>query len=518
MAWPVVTASLALLALGGGGWLLYGLGSDFVPTLDEGDLIVMTERSPDISIAAAVVAAGGLERALHEEIPEVESVVSRIGSPAVATDIMGLEQTDVFVGLAPPERWRPGLTRDALLAAVAEVAARRDPTAEASLTQPIQMRFNEMIGGAVSDVTAEVFGLDLGRLRHSAEAVAAAIAAVPGVVDVRLLTPPDIPLVDLIPDAVAAARHGMRNADVLDAITALRVGIDVGATLDGLVEVPLRLRLGAGVGTELGSAADAVGVAVAAGALEQASVPTPAGHVIALGALATILRAPTPSRVSHDDGERRVVVGFNVRGRDLGGAVDAAQQVIKTSVELEPGQRLRWGGQHATLKASRERMAVVIPLTLLLVFATLFAGFGALRPALIVLAHVPFAAVGGVVALTLRGMPLSLSALIGFIALSGIAVLNGVVLIARVRELEAEGIGGEHAVLTAAHERLRPVLTTALVAALGFVPMMLATGRGAEVQRPLATVVVGGLLSATLVTLLVLPTIYAAVARRRALA
>ena len=226
-------------------------------------------------------------------------------------------------------------------------------------------------------------------------------------------------------------------------------------------------------------------------------------------------------RQTHDEGQRRVVVGFNVRGTDLCGAVEAAQRAVAVaqagaaSRVLEEGQRLVWGGTHATLQAARQRMAVVLPITLVLVLATLILGFGSTRPALLVLSHVPFAAVGGAIALTLRGMPLSISALIGFIALSGIAVLNGVVLVSRVRELEADGIPGDRAIVMAAGERLRPVMTTALVAALGFVPMMLATGTGAEVQRPLATVVVGGLVTSTTVTLLVLPTIYAALARRK---
>lgn len=515
---PWLVAGMALAGLLLGGWLLQGLGSAFVPTLDEGDLVVQTERSPDISIEAAATTAGVLEAALLAEVPEVAQVVSRVGSPAVATDIMGLEQADVFVRLHPSESWRAGRTREAVIEDVAAVAARRDPTAEVALTQPIQMRFNELLGGAVSDVTAEVFGVALEPLRHSAERIAQAIETVPGVVDVRVMTPPDVPLIDIVPDAAGAARHGLTSAEVLSAVAALRVGVDVGTTFDGLVEIPIRLRLGGGDRREgaLGGPESAVGVALPAASVEQAVLPTAAGTVVPMRELARIQRLPTPSRISHDEGQRRVVVGFNVRGRDLGGAVADAQAAVQAAIRLPDGQRLRWGGQHETLASARERMAVVLPLTLLLVLLTLVAGFGALRPALLVLTHVPFAALGGVVALAARGMPLSISALIGFIALSGIAVLNGVVLVSRVRELESTGCDGDQAMRAAVEERLRPVLTTALVAALGFVPMMLATGTGAEVQRPLATVVVGGLVSATAVTLLVLPTIYGALSRRRA--
>ncbi|MEY3011326.1 MAG: hypothetical protein RIT45_61, partial [Pseudomonadota bacterium] len=281
---PGLVAALALAGLVGGGWLFAGLGSAFVPTLDEGDLVVQTERSPDISIEAAAAAAGVFEAALLKEVPEVAQVVSRVGSPAVATDIMGLEQADVFVRIRPPEQWRPGKNRDAIIEDVARVAAERDPTAEVALTQPIQMRFNELLGGAVSDVTAEVYGVELDALRHSAERVARAIETVRGVVDVRVMTPPDVPLVDVLPDPDAAARHGLDVADVLDVARALRVGIDLGSTLDGLVEVPIRLRLG-GTGT-LGGPGDPVGVALPAGALEDARVPTPTGTLVPLSALA----------------------------------------------------------------------------------------------------------------------------------------------------------------------------------------------------------------------------------------
>ena len=518
---PALVAALALASLGLGAWLLGGAGSEFVPQLDEGDLVIQTERSPDISIESAVVAAGKLEAALRREIPEVQRVTSRVGSPAVATDIMGLEQADVFVGIAPRDGWRPGLEREALIAEVAAVVAKFDPTAEIALTQPIQMRFNELLGGAVSDVTAEVYGQELDALRHSAERMAMLLQAIPGVVDVRVLTPPDVPMLEVTPDSLAAARHGFDNAAVLQAVTALRVGIAVGSTLDGLVEVPVRLRIGASGPQMAGSAADPASSPVAGAAIEHVRLPTAQGALVPLSRIASIRRTPTPSRISHDEGQRRVVVGFNVRGTDLGGAVEAAQRAVAVaqsgadSKVLDEGQRLVWGGQHATLQAARQRMAVVLPITLALVLATLILGFGATRPALLVLSHVPFAVVGGAIAMTWRGMPLSISALIGFIALSGIAVLNGVVLVSRVRELEADGLPGDRAIVLAVGERLRPVMTTALVAALGFVPMMLATGTGAEVQRPLATVVVGGLVTSTTVTLLVLPTIYAALARRR---
>lgn len=483
--------AIALLALGGA--LFARAGSEFVPQLDEGDLVIQTTRAADVSLDAAVIAAGGLESAALAAAPEVSQVVSRIGSPAVATDIMGLEQADVFVRLRPADEWRPGLEKDHLIRDLASAIAARDPHVELSFTQPIQMRFNELLGGAVTDVTAAVYGDDLGELRRIATEIVGAIRSEGGAADVRLLAAPDVSLVEVRPRALDAAQRGFSAADILEAVQAVRTGLEVGVTYDGPVRIPIRLHLAAHI-----TAAD----------LGNLPLPSAAGGLVPLSHVADVRHASTPILVSHQGGERRLMVGFNVRGADLGVVVGRAQKRVADTLRLPAGYRLVWGGQYENLQQATRRLAFVIPIVMLLILAVLLAAFRRLRPPLIIFINVPFACVGGILALTVRGMPLSISAAIGFIALSGIAVMNGVVLVTRILHNEDAGSPAPLAAADAARDRARPVLMTALVAALGFVPMALAHGIGAEVQRPLATVVVGGLGTSTLLTLLILPALY----------
>lgn len=498
---PAVVAALALAALVGGGLLFSRVGAAFVPQLDEGDLVIQTERSPNVSLESAAHEATALEQVLLAEIPEVRAAVSRIGSPAVATDIMGIEQADVFVELAPHSQWRPGLSRDALVAEIDAVLAAKAPAEALVFTQPIQMRFNELLGGSVTDVSLSIFGEDLQVLRGLAEAAAAVIERQHGAVDVRIMAPPDASLVEVQPRMLDAATHGMTAREVLRVIEALRTGIVAGYTYEGSLRLPIRVRLGE---------------APAAGLLEDVRVPAPDGALIDLEHLATIERKPAASLVNHDEAQRRIVVGFNVRGAALGEVVEALKTELAAQVPAPRGVRMVWGGQYESLAEARARLAWVIPGVIVAILAVLLLAFGRLRPALLIFTHVPFACVGGIMALTMRELPLSLSAAIGFIALSGIAVLNGVVLLSQITSLQDQGMPAREAAIAAAHSRLRPVLMTALVAALGFVPMMLATGTGAEVQRPLATVVVGGLVTSTLLTLLILPTLYPFFAGARA--
>ena len=493
---PVLLGAVLLLA--GGGVLFAHLGTTFVPQLDEGDLVIQTTREPDISLDVAVARATDMERTLLT-VPEVTQVVSRIGSPAVATDIMGLEQADVFVGLAPRAHWRPGLTRDALIAELGARLDRDDPGADPAFTQPIQMRFNELLGGAVADVALSIYGDDLDQLRSLAEATVAAITDLPGAQDVMVLAPPAVSLTEVRPDALAAGRHGLSPAEVLGAVQAVQAGLSAGLTYDGALPVPIRVRLG-------GEAS--------AGTVGALQVPTAHGDLIRLDGLASVREGLTPALVNHEAGERRIVVGFNVRGRDLGQVVAEAQARLERDVPLPEGYRRVWGGQSETLAAASARMARVLPAVAVGILLLLGVTFRRVGPALLVFLNVPFAGVGGVAALWLRQMPVSISAAVGLVALSGIAVLNGVVLINRVLENRAQGLPPAEAAREAAVSRMRPVLMTALVAALGFVPMMLATGVGAEVQRPLATVVVGGLVTSTLLTLVVLPTLVARLSGR----
>ncbi len=485
---PIVVMGCAAALLAVGVLLFAQSGTAFVPQLDEGDLVVQTTRASDIRIESAVSEASRMERALAR-VPEVTQVASRIGSPAVATDIMGLEQADVFVRLRPRDQWREGMTRERLIAEIDDAIDGGDP----AYTQPIQMRFNELLGGSVSDVTLSIYGEDLAELRRLAERAQAAMANVSGSADVRVKSPPDVPLLEVRPDPFAAALHGFSSDDVLAHVQALRTGIDAGTTYDGPVRVPVRVRMG--------GVPDAFGLA-------RAPVPTERGSLIDLARLGEVRTVDTPSLVSRHEAQRRIVVGFNVRGRDLGSVVADAERAVDRAVTVPAGYRLVWGGQYETFERAKARLGIVIPVVMASILAILIWLFRAARPTLIIFLNVPFAAVGGIIALALRGLPVSISAAVGFIALSGIAVLNGVVLMSRLQQAEQEGLSPRDAARTAALSRMRPVLMTALVAALGFVPMMLATGVGAEVQRPLATVVVGGLVTSTLLTLVIVPAIY----------
>jgi cobalt-zinc-cadmium resistance protein CzcA len=446
-----------------------------------------------VSLETAVSEATKLEAVMIEKVPEVKEVVSRIGSPAVATDIMGLEQADVFVLLKPKADWRPGVDKARIIADIDRAAKTVNANAEVSFTQPIQMRFNELLGGSVADVTISIYGDDLAELDRLAARTAEVAGKVPGAADTRVIAPPAVSLLEVRPRPLDASRAGFTVKSLLEAVQALRTGIEVGATYDGSLRVPILLRLGGGAN---------------AFTLSDLSIPGASGGLVPLGRVADVEMTTSPSLVSRQNGERRIVVGFNVRGADLGTVVEQAERAVAAQVKLPSGYRFEWGGQYETLVAAKRRLAIVIPAVLALIVAVLLFAFRRLKPALLIFLNVPFASVGGMIVLAMRGMPVSISAAVGFIALSGIAVLNGVVLMSRLLALEEEGKGPAEAALDAARERARPVLMTALVAALGFVPMMLASGVGAEVQRPLATVVVGGLFTSTILTLLVLPSLY----------
>jgi len=493
MARPRLVLGLSLGLLLVGLSLLLSAETAFVPQLDEGDLVVQTTRKPDISLTAAVQEATAMEAALEAQIPEIEQVVSRIGSPAVATDVMGIEQADVFVGLAPKAQWRPGLSREALIAEMAEVIDQSSPGAEVAFTQPIQMRMNELIGGDTTDVSVSIFGSDLGELRRIAERAAALIEKVEGVADVRINVPPAVPLLEVRPNPLAAQQLGLSPQEVLATVQAVEQGLVVAETYDGRLRVPIRLR---GLSP------------VSAQGLPEVMVPTRSGVLVPLSRVATVNATMTPSLISHEDGVRRVVVGLNVRGRSLGEVAVAADRALEPLRAQSSGTRWVWGGQFETFNAAKKRMGLIIPVVLVSILAVLAFTFGSLRPALLIFANVPFAGVGGIALLSLRDLPVSISAAVGFIALSGIAVLNGVVLMSQILVEERGGHLAFEAARRAAQSRMRPVLMTASVAALGFLPMTLATGVGSEVQRPLATVVVGGLFTSTLLTLVIVPALY----------
>lgn len=485
---PIFGAALALLVLGGA--LGSRLGSELAPTLDEGDLVIQTTRAPDIRLSGAIDDGQRLERAVRR-VPEVVQVASRIGNPAIATDIMGLEQADVFVRLRPRAEWPAGRTREDVIASIEAAIREDDSDVELSFTQPIQMRFNELLGGSVTDVSVSVYGPDLGEIRRLADAVAASLEGVPGAVDTRVLAPADVQVLNVAPDTLRASAYGLATADVLDVVRSAQVGIEAGATAIGPQSIPIVVKQPGVEGY------GAVGLALA---------PTPEGGLATLSQLASVESVLSPGLVQHRDGERRFMVGFNVRGADLATVVEAARRKVASSISVPRGMRLEWGGQIETLEDARARLLVVIPIVAVLILALMLSVFREAKPVILLATHVPFACIGGIAGLVVRDLSFSVSAAIGFIALSGIAVMNGMVLLVRARGLRAKP--AEEAIAEAASDRARPVLMTALVAALGFVPMMFATGIGSEVQRPLATVVVCGLLTSTFTTLFLMPAIY----------
>ena len=510
-----VSAAVALLVVSA----LMGarLGSEFLPSLDEGDLLVHALRIPGTSLSTAVEMQHTLERKL-KTYPEVDYVFSKIGTAEIATDPMPPSVADTYVMLKPPADWPdPGRSKASLVQQL-EKELLMIPGNNYEFIQPIQMRFNELIAGVRSDVAVKVFGDDMDTLAEVGADVEGVLAGVPGAADVKVEQTTGLPVLTVRLDRPAMARLGLNVSDVQDVVEVAVGGRTAGQVFDGdrrfdiLVRLPERLRSNIDALRELpiplprtARRSDA-NVAVV-GSPVQAYVP--------LGAVASLAIAPGPNQISRENGKRRVVVTANVRGRDIGSFVEAAQLRIQENVQIPAGYWTAWGGQFEQLLSARARLQIVVPMALLLIFALLFATFGNVRDAALVFTGVPLALTGGILFLWMRDIPFSISAAVGFIALSGVAVLNGLVMITSINRLREEGSSVDDAVFNGAIGRLRPVLMTALVASLGFLPMALATGTGAEVQRPLATVVVGGILSSTALTLMVLPALYRMFTRDR---
>ena len=494
--WPI---TIATIIFAGSLGLGSTLGREFVPRLNEGDFAVNVWRLPSISLTESVATALEIERVLRG-FPEVTQVVTRTGSPEVATDVMGVELSDVFVILKPQQEWTTATTRDALIEKLKEKITDRVPGVGLGFTQPIEMRFNELIAGVRSDLAVKVFGPDLDVLKQQAEIIARTLEKIRGAADVKVEQVAGLPLLRVIVDREGIARYGLTADDVLTLVQATRVGHVVGTVIQGSRRFDLVVRL-----TD-----QAVADTASLGSL---LIPTVHGELVPLSRVAKIQVDSGPAQVSREHVQRRIVVECNIRERDLGSFVAEAQKRIADSISLGPGYEVIWGGQYEHLQEASRRLAVVVPLTLLVILGVLSVIFGAMRPALLIFLNVPLALSGGILALWLRGLPLSISAIIGFIALFGIAVSNGVVLVSHIRQLEKKGLQTEEAILQGANDRVRPVLMTALVASLGFLPMALATSMGAEVQRPLASVVIGGLMTSTFLTLLIIPTVYLRVCR-----
>ncbi|MBB5877779.1 CusA/CzcA family heavy metal efflux RND transporter [Xanthomonas sp. 3498] len=494
-----VAAGVALVGvLGVGAFAL--LGREFMPTLDEGNVAMQALRVPSTSLEQSLAMQLALETAIARQ-PEVAAVFSRTGTAEAAIDPMPTNISDSLIMLKPRAQWPdPALHKEALVERLEQLAGQQLGNG-VEFSQPIELRFNELISGVRTDLAVMVFGDDMQRLRATADQVALKLRAVPGAADVRVEQVAGLPTLNVRIDHVAAAQLGLTAADVSEAVSTGIGGAAAGRIFEGDRRFDVVVRLDDAARNDPDQ-------------LAALPIATPAGQAIPLSSVARIDVSEGPNQISRDNGSRRVVVQANVRGRDLGGFVAAAQAAV-AEVALPPGAYLRWGGQFENLQRAERRLAMVVPVVFLLIGSLLFMALRNAREALLVFGCVPLALVGGILALLLRGMPFSVSAAVGFIAVSGVATLNGLVLMQAIGERRQAGEAPWQAAIDGAASRLRAVLTTALVAIVGFLPMAIASGAGAEVQKPLATVVIGGLLTATALTLLVLPTFAARIAGPR---
>jgi len=476
------------------------LGTEFVPRLDEGDLLVEVKNIPSISLPYALKISSEVET-LIKSVPEVKTVVSRTGRPDLATDPMGVYGTDCFVMLKERSKWRPGLTKDALTQEIRELLSKNIAGAQFNFTQPIAMRVDELVSGVRADVAVKIFGENMDDLQLKAKEVEKIIATIPGAADLQVEKLQGGEQLLIIPDRVRMARYGVNIEDIKTIAETAVMGTTVSQILDGRKRFDLKVRLPLGINMEPESVGDLL-------------VETQSGKRLPLSQVAQVKLESGLELVNREQGERRIVVQCNVRGRDIGSFVKECQAKINQAVKLSAGSHMVWGGQFENQERAMRKLAILVPLSIAIIFLLLTLTFGNIKHALLVLLNVPFALIGGVVALYLRHLYLSVPAAIGFIALFGVAVLNGVVLLSHINRLVAAGVDVDEAVRQGVKARFRPVIMTALVAALGFLPMALSNGSGAEVQRPLATVVIGGLVSSTLLTLLVLPVLYCLVSGR----
>jgi len=498
LAWALRRRGLilagAVLCVAGSGWLASRLGSEFIPSLDEGDLAVQALRIPGTSLSQSLDMQFQLERALLD-LPEIETYFSRVGTAEVATDPMPPNISDGYVMLKERHDWPDPDKPKAELLREIEMALEQVPGNAFEISQPIQLRFNELISGVRSDVGIKVYGDDLDQLLRTGQAIAAVVGAVDGAEGVKVEQVAGLPVLSVEPRREALYRYGLNVADLQDVLAAATGGEEAGQIFEGDRRFPLVVRLPEQLRGDLAT-------------LERLPVPLGAGGYVPLSEVAALRIAPGPNQISRENGKRRLVVSANVRGRDLGGFVAEVRERIAANVKVPPGYWLAYGGTFEQLQSATQRLTLLVPVTLIMIFALLLMTFGSARDAALVFSGVPLALTGGVIALWLRDIPLSITAGVGFITLSGVAVLTGVVMVSAFRDRLAAGAPIDAAIGEGAMLRLRPILMVALVAALGFLPMAVNTGTGAEVQRPLATVVIGGILSSTILTLLVLPGLY----------
>ena len=505
---PIVLAGAALFVVLCG-VVASRMGSEFIPNLNEGDIAIQALRIPGTSLSQSLEMQKQIETRLKAKFPEIERVFARTGTAEIASDPMPPNISDGYIMLKPKDQWpEPRKTSAQLLQAIQEEAA-QVPGNNYEFSQPIQLRFNELISGVRSDVAVKIFGDDNDVLNKSAAEVAEVLQAIPGASEVKVEQTTGLPVLTVNIDRARAARYGLSLADVQDTLTIAIGGREAGTFFQGDRRFDIVVRLPEAVRESIPALRKLPIALPKTDARAQTSY-------IPLSEVATFDLAPGPNQISREDGKRRIVVSANVRGRDLGSFVADAEAALAEKIKVPSGYWTAWGGTFEQLQSAAQRLQIVVPAALLLVFGLLFAMFGNIKDGLIVFTGIPFALTGGVLSLWLRGIPLSITAAVGFIALCGVAVLNGLVMLSFISGLRDEGKPLDQAVRIGALTRLRPVLMTALVASLGFVPMAIATGTGAEVQRPLATVVIGGIISSTILTLLVLPALYRLVHRKDA--
>jgi len=497
---PWLVLGVAAVLVAGCGLLASRMGAEFIPSLDEGDIALQALRIPGTGLEQAVSMQTQLERRLSQ-FPQVERIFAKIGTAEVATDPMPPSVADTFVMLKPPEEWPGGKTSKRALIAEMERAAASVPGSNYEFTQPIQMRFNELISGVRSDLAIKVYGDDLDTLVALGQRIESVLERVPGAADAKAEPITGLPMLSIHPRREALYRFGLSMADVQEVVSAALGGQTLGQIFEGDRRFDLVLRLPEALRRN-------------PKAIEQLPVPLPDGAGwVPLSQIASVEIAPGPNQISRENGKRRIVITANARDQDLGSMVADVRERVDAQVKLPPGYWIEYGGTFEQLASASTRLKLLMPLTLLLIFALLLVTFGSARDAALVFSGVPLALTGGVLALWLRGIPLSITAGVGFMTLSGVAVLTGVVMISAFRALREDGQSIPDAIVNGAMLRLRPVVMVGLVASLGFLPMALNTGTGAEVQRPLATVVIGGILSATLLSLFVLPALYRLAAR-----
>lgn len=497
--WLVISSAGILVLFFG--WLMTTLGSEFMPQLDEGDIALHALRIPGTGLEQAIDMQKLLEDRL-KQFPEVDKVYAKIGTPEVATDPMPPSVADNFVIMKPRSEWPNPKRSKADLIAGMEAVLSKLPGNNYEFTQPIEMRFNELISGVRADVGIKVFGDDMDELLKSAQEIRDLIDTIPGATDIGVEQVSGLPMLSVIPKPLALARYGLTLNDLQSLVATGIGGEDAGLIYEGDRRFKLVVRLPEPIRTDIN---------------RLAFLPVPLGgeNFVPLHEVADLVIQSAPAQISRENGKRRIVVTTNVRERDLGGFVEQVKHLISQQVKLPSGYWLDYGGSFEQMESANKRLGILVPITLLMIIGLLIMAFGSIKDALIIFTGVPLALTGGVLALWLRDMPLSISAGVGFIALSGVAVLNGLVMVSFIRKLVDEGAPLEDAIIEGAITRLRPVLMTALVASLGFVPMAFNIGTGAEVQRPLATVVIGGIVSSTLLTLLMLPALYYALHRHR---